>query len=552
MKKCFLCEGNDGLIKLQNKYVCKECNIKLALHEASFIAYEEWQMAINNYDIYEDRVDVVISRMIKEIEHENNLEKQKEQLLRKIKDMIYLHLKYYNKDELYIAMLTIRESIRRLSLKHKSNNNWAVISDITTTTTLMGIIRNISDNEYEGNPLGKFEDGASNLITAICMARRYNTIIENIQLTSGKDISIEEISFNPIETEETNKYFIQYLKNSIAEKSEDYVIKNTALKNKLEQEGKTPDVILESLKQVMKNEFGFEREDYLTLTIMLMRMEFPTEKAYWEYLQNDSKVFKDSPLIIIEKNILEEESGKDQLDAILNTFSINRNINKHEFDKELELLSFYEKNNFIIFGNVDFAQNTSAFEKFLLSTDYIDILKKNITENKVFTEVQKKMSKYLSISVADYLYSKGYKLPMEKYKKSLIPRAEIDKIKVNGKQLLAKCGDIDVLTLDPVKKIVILFEIKYYKPAISTTEMLYKDESRIEEDEVIRKMKKREEVVSENIDEIVKYILGEYEPGYQVKSILLTPRTNYYAIKEENIEYITWAEFIEKADNNQI
>ncbi|CEQ29790.1 Uncharacterised protein [[Clostridium] sordellii] len=552
MERCFLCKSKNTLIEFENKYICKECYAKLLLCEASDIAYQEWKVSINNFDTYEDGVDLVINRILDDIKLESNNEKKQKLILRKIKDMIHLHLKYYNKDELYIAMLAIRESIRRLLLKDKSNYDWAIISDITTTITLMSIIQNIADDEYEDNALGKLENGASNLITAICMARRYNTIKENIQLTKDEDIAINEICFNPIETEETNKYFDQYLKNCIAEKPEDYIIKNTVLKDKLEKEGKTPDSILESLREVIKNEFGFEREDYRTLAIFLMIMEFPTEKMYWEYLKSDNKLFENFPLIVIEKNIMEEVCGKEQLEAILDTFSINRNINQCEFNKKLELLSFYETDKFIIFGNFDFAQNISAFEKFLLSNDYIDVLKKNISQKKVFTKSQKKMSQYLSISVADYLYYTGYKLPMEKYKDTLIPRAEIDKVKVNGKQLLATCGDIDVLALDSVKKVVILFEIKYYKPAISTTDMLYKDKSRIDKDEVIRKMEKREEIVYENIDEIVKYVLGKYEPGYKVKSILLTPRTNYYAIKEEKLDYLTWAEFIEKADNNQL
>lgn len=552
MKRCFLCKSKNTLIEFENKYICKECYTKLFLCEASYIAYQEWKVSINNFDTYEDDVDLVINRMLDDIKLESNNEKKQKLILKKIKDMIHLHLKYYNKDELYIAMLTIRESIRRLLLKDKSEYDWAIISDITTTTTLMNIIQNIADDEYKDNALGKLKNGASNLITAICMARRYNTIKENIQLTKDEDIAINEICFNPIETEETNKYFDKYLKNCIAEKPEDYIIKNTVLKDKLEKEGKTPDSILESLREVVKNEFGFEKEDYRTLTISLMLMEFPNEKMYWEYLKNHNKLFENFPLIVIEKNIMEEVCGKEQLEAILNTFSINRNINKCEFDKKLELLSFYEIGKFIIFGNFDFAQNISAFEKFLLSGDYIDVLKKNISKNEVFTKSQKKMSQYLSICVADYLYYTGYKLPMEKYKNTLIPRAEIDKIKVNGKQLLATCGDIDVLALDSVKKIVILFEIKYYKPAISTTDMLYKDKRRIDKDKVIRKMEKREEIVYENIDEIVKYILGKYEPGYKVKSILLTPRTNYYAIKEEKLDYLTWVEFIEKADNNQL
>ncbi len=97
-----------------------------------------------------------------------------------------------------------------------------------------------------------------------------------------------------------------------------------------------------------------------------------------------------------------------------------------------------------------------------------------------------------------------------------------------------------------------MFEIKNYKPAVSSDEMLNKDRKKVEEDDVLRMMQKREDVVLKNIDEVVKYILGSYESGYKVKSILLTPRTNYYAIRESKLNYLTWAEFMDKAKSKEL
>lgn len=87
---------------------------------------------------------------------------------------------------------------------------------------------------------------------------------------------------------------------------------------------------------------------------------------------------------------------------------------------------------------------------------------------------------------------------------------------------------------------------------MSSDEMLNKDRKKVEVDDVLRMMQKREDVVLKNIDEVVKYILGSYESGYKVKSILLTPRTNYYANRESKLNYLTWAEFMDKAKSKEL
>lgn len=551
MKTCSFCDDTNIYKNIRGKRICKECYKKLSMMETSDIAYEEWQVSIANYYKQENGVDVIISNIITGIDNELCINEQLRLLLEQLKEMTQLHLKYYSSDEVFVALLTIRESIRRLLLKYKDKLEWKIINDISTTNLLMMIASSIPEDKYENNPIGSLETGASNFITSICLARRYILIEENHKLVQNNNIAIRDICYKAIETESTNEYFSKYILNGIGEKVEDYVIRNKVLKNKLEKERKTPDYILNDLNVLLKKEFGFEREDYNKICLQFLRFEFPTREDYFNYFEK-RELFTKVPLIVLKKSQLEDICGRECLEAILNAFSINRNIVNCQLKQGLELFSFYEKDGIIVVGGFDFAQNITTFEKFILSKDYIDIFKKSEALDKNLTKTQKKMSKYIAISVSDYLYSKGYRLPMEKYDNILIPRAEIDKIKINGKQILSSCGDIDVLALDIEKKIVFLFEIKYYKPAISSLDMLYKDQKRIEEDEVLRKMKKREEVVIENIEEVVKYILGEYESGYTVKSILLTPRTNYYAVNEKNINYLTWAEFMDRAERKEL
>ena len=110
------------------------------------------------------------------------------------------------------------------------------------------------------------------------------------------------------------------------------------------------------------------------------------------------------PLTVLKKTTLEDICGCETLEALLNAFSINRAIGECRKDEELELFSFYENGEFIVVGNFDFLQNISAFEKFILSKDYIDIFKISNEFSKALTKTQKKMSKYIAISAADYLF----------------------------------------------------------------------------------------------------------------------------------------------------
>mgnify|MGYP000608184003 FL=1 len=65
---------------------------------------------------------------------------------------------------------------------------------------------------------------------------------------------------------------------------------------------------------------------------------------------------------------------------------------------------------------------------------------------------------------------------MEIYSGIKIPRAEIEKIDVKGKNILIneqneKMGDIDVLALNQEKKEILIFELKFYKPAMSMNDI---------------------------------------------------------------------------------
>ena len=165
----------------------------------------------------------------------------------------------------------------------------------------------------------------------------------------------------------------------------------------------------------------------------------------------------------------------------------------------------------------------------------------------MFAKAQRNISNYFSYCVADLLFSNGYELPLEKYYSNDCIRVEIEKIDINGKNILVKLGDIDVLALNRKRKEILLFELKYYKPAVEYKDMFIRDKSIIIDKEVIRHIKDRESAIEKNIDAVVKFITGKEENGYSVNSILLSPRTNYYGLCQEEVKYLTWDKLCESA-----
>lgn len=555
ISQCDFCGKMKEVKRIAEKYVCEECYEKTCLNNAALYGYEWWLEALNFQHEYENNVDRIVAKEIKKITDKfKDVQIQKEKLLEDLEQEIKVRLEFYRKDEIFVALLTIKEGIRRSLLMKNSNQDWSVISDASTVNLLMKLTSEICN--FENHFMYELEEKCSNFVNAIFYARRYNMIKENIDIMYGKNIQLKDICFEPIPTDETDRYFDLYLKNGLDEKPEDYKIQNKVLLKKLEAEDKTPDKILEGLSNLLSIEFGLTKEKYQLLSYGLLRREFPTKKDFNEFIDGKKGLFEAEPVFVMGKAFLQSICGEEMMEALLNTFSINRNIANRKVN-ELELFCFYEVGELIVFGNFDYAQTISVFEKFLLSGHYIDVYKENVSQHKEIRKAQNTLSKYFSASVADYLLSCGYDLPMETYLGIEIPRAEIEKIDVQGKNILIsehnkKLGDIDVLALNQEKKEILIFELKFYKPAISMNDMLLRDRSLVESKEVVRHMKEREEAVRQNVDEVVKFILGESRSGYTVKSILLTARANYYGVQEKEVDYLTWAQFLEKAKRKEI
>ena len=544
--ECFFCKRNAVLEKVDNIYICENCFEKKALMYAASKGIDIWiEQSIQFRSKYDSCIDKTIKGYIAEIEKEFVcITEQEQKLLNKIREEVDRRLCFYREDELFLTFFAIKEYIRRYVFV-TSKPDWIYIGDIATINFMMKTLNSIS--RFENSPIFQLENGCCNLANAICWARRYVLVKDNISILTKKEHCLNDVWYEAVQNNDTEEYFDLYLKNGKGEKQEDYVIQNKVLKSRLEAEKKTPEKILENIDNLLFKEFGIKRQLLNFLSNSFLKMEFPDEKDYWKWIREGNLINKQMPVFLIEKKEIMDIIGENVFENILNLFSINRNIDKDEIF--LELFCFYEVNDNIIFGNIDLVQTVFIFEKFLLSGHFLDVFKKGLSNNKIFVQAQRTITKYFSYCVADLLFSNGYELPMETYEGNRCIRAEIEHIVVSGKNILADrknapLGDIDVLALNSKKKEILLFELKYYRPALDYKEMFLRDKSIIIDKEVIRHIKARESAIVMNTNAVVKFIKGKEESGYSVKSVLLTPRINYYGICQEEVEYLTWDQLL--------
>lgn len=552
--KCEMCGENAIVENINGRMICEKCFSKISLLIAADEGCKIWiNESISKDSAYDDAIDQVVNQYLLNIKKlQRNCADQIISLKNALKEEIKVRIQFYRRDEFFAVLFSIKEYIRRYLLRCK-RPQWNYINDISTVNILMKIASEVT--EYENHAIYELEMGCSNLANVICWARRYNLVTENYNIVGDNVSDVGDLCFESALPNEADKYFDLYLENGVFEKIEDYTIKNEFLRNKLSLEEKTPESILNAFADILSSQFLFSAKDLKALEQIIFKYEFKNNEEFKAWVQEEKELFSDSPIYVIEKELLEKTFNKSILEAILNTFSINKHFDS--LADYMELFCFFEVDDFVMFGGIDVVQTFGIFEKFLLSGHYIEAYKKGISSNKIFTKAQRNMSKYFSYCVADLLANNGYILPTEIVNKKECIRAEIDKIEIENENILKDSngkalGDIDVLAINIDKKEILLFELKYYKPAISIHDLFVRDKSLIVDKRVLEHIQAREKAISSHKRGVVKYILGKCDGDYRVRSFLLTARTNYYGLIENEVEYITWAELVKNVEQNRL
>ena len=185
-------------------------------------------------------------------------------------------------------------------------------------------------------------------------------VTENYNIVGDNVSDVGDLCFESALPNEADKYFDLYLENGVFEKIEDYTIKNEFLRNKLSLEEKTPESILNAFADILSSQFLFSAKNLKALEQIIFKYEFKNNEEFKAWVQEEKELFSDSPIYVIEKELLEKTFNKSILEAILNTFSINKHFDS--LADYMELFCFFEVDDFVMFGGIDVVQTFGIFE----------------------------------------------------------------------------------------------------------------------------------------------------------------------------------------------
>lgn len=326
----------------------------------------------------------------------------------------------------------------------------------------------------------------------------------------------------PIKQDEFDRYFEEYQKMSKFDKPED---SNELTQNTIEQlknQSLLPEQINSST--LLQAELGFSYQDFLNFMNAISNL-----KALTIY---SGKTSYYSNLLKMDKQILEN---------LLDFFSF-QNDSKYNY-LLIELHPIYKHKDIFYFTSMVVQQATTIFMHLISSEHFIEYY--GIKNKYIFKKAQGLFTKFLSYKIADILKRNSYVIPCDE-KGNLM----VDLI-IREESLPNEINDVDVLALDPNKKVIYNIELKYYKPALFI-EDIFKDS--FPETHVKKILERRTQLCL-----IKPYLLREYfninSDGceYEIKNFLITARPKYKSVYNNNseVDMMSYFSFIEKINNGK-
>jgi hypothetical protein len=260
---------------------------------------------------------------------------------------------------------------------------------------------------------------------------------------------------------------------------------------------------------------------------------------------------KNSPkddLIILENNAF--KCLQKELQVFIERFEAKKS--KNPSDIECDFIFSYRNASYIFISKKIVFDTLEMFEKFFLMGQYENLFKYYYQVN----IDQKNLSDYnklMTYKIVDFLFINNYLLPLETRKdKLIVPRIEIEDYTLEKQRQL---GDIDVLFYSSNTSILYVVEYKNYQMMITRENDVSAEISKVEREETIKKVLRRQACIEENIDYILEHLFKNRYNVKGIKSIILTTKPNFYffqfPIENTDCEYMDWIEFEEKVIQKQ-
>lgn len=500
---------------------------------------------ISNIDIdmfsCQEEANNLESRLISDAK---NVSKSIETQASNLKNAMLLYLNklliVYSRDSLIIALMKLKESARLKITFEKAEYYRLTYEGVLN---LLDIVVQIDNKKFENLELRS----CKNLTIALLLIRSYTILVDNIDHSSYSNTRAFTLN-NYLEpgyfySAKFDKYMDDFFKILDVEYPEDTPIESEIVQSSLKSKGVDKESIIRNLYRIISRYFGFQSDDLIKFTRWGLKKDSPNFIVYMDKISYSQKV--GLPLEVVN--------------SIVKTFSINSVAEKYvelnqklEITKILELKSIYEIDNKIIIFPFDLFQNISCFEKFFLKRHFIEYYTSCLESTAIemlkpeLDHIEGDISTYVAYVLVDKLYNSGYKLPI----KNGIPYSEITSIVINNQNILKNSGDIDVLALCEKKKTIYNIEIKYYKPILKLKEISSEYKCKERKKNIILPLK-RQKILSENVNNVVKFLGCMPNGEYKVQTIFVTPRPDYFFEnwKSSKFEYYTWEKIIRLIEN---
>ncbi len=490
-------------------------------------------------------VEQNINDIIAKIQADNKLmiDEKLKIFSQRIENEIAKFLFTYNEEELVIALLVLKARFRcAISSSENVQSDYEMVNRHSEILQLIKMLLRNTNKCFKGNSI---INGTKNLAMSFRYAYYYNVVMNNIEMYNSQKSKIDfyfslydVIKEGFFYTEEYNDFMDSMLRISEEVIPEESEIQTQELKDYLREKKYDIQAIKDEISESIYINLGFTFEHLNNFCFK--GNEDSSNIVYIEVNECKKHITKFFP------------DQKINFDNIISLFSLNKIHGEDINISNIELRSIYLMEDTLIFHPLDLCWNISCFEKFLMRNQYTEMYFKLLDSSNIeklkqeLRKIESKISTYLAYIISEQMFLNGYIVPT----KDDIPQAEITCLlkQENGKSINLlhsdkNYGDIDVLALDKYKKQIYNIEIKFFKPLIWPLNI--DDKYKISDREkYIQRALLRKNIIENNLSTVLS-ILGEKEiSNYNIRTIILSPRPDYWLQKYDSVEYFDWVDFL--------
>lgn len=443
----------------------------------------------------------------------------------------------YAKEELYFMALALREI-----------STWNVFSDdVWDSSRLRNIshvfitLLELTEEKYFGDYMISQEE---DFISVLVICEELFKISDNIKLNDyfSWNVSLSEMLKTKIENDRIEWFHNMFEFKELVKPEEIEFEENTKLNLYLKKRNLELNKLNEDIGKEIEKLYGFDFDDLEIFRNEIIKISTKHEQIHAISPTVDGHYMKS--FFIFENQFTEIGLPIKKVYAIINYFMYkSKGTSKQKLSNpHLDYKFIFKYENFIAIGLLDSSNSITVFKNLAMSDHFVEEMFGS-RATIPFKKAQEKISTLIAYKIALHFQDRyDYYVPsIEKD----IPYVNIKMFQGNGirkkivNELNQDLGDLDAIVINKLKKEVIIFEIKYYKPASELTEILKKDKKIFDD---VDKIQRRAIWVKENMKDIITaWNLQDSE--YSVKTYLITARPNYFGKQIEaenaNINYFT-------------